>query len=147
MNWANRDPAAAAEWAIDRGTEQERTTAIRNVLGIWSNQDAAGARQWTLRLPPGAIRDGALTTVLMTTALQRPGGLDAGLLNALSSESARQQAVLQVVQGLAYRDPARARGVVDTYLTDPSLRAQGERMLDEARNAPTENRITFGVSN
>jgi len=146
-NWANHDPAAAADWAMDRRTEPERTTAVRNVVGIWSNQDPVAARQWTLRLPQGASRDGALTAVLTTTAFRRSGGLDTSVLSAFSSDSARQQAVLQVVQGLAYRDPVGARGVVDTYLTDPSSRAQGERMLDAARNAPTENRITFGVSN
>jgi hypothetical protein len=42
--------------------------------------------------------------------------------------------VLQVAQGLAYNDLARARTVVDGYLTDPALRAQGERLLDAARN-------------
>ena len=41
VNWANNDPAAAAEWAIDRPTEQERTLAVRNVLGVWSGQDVA----------------------------------------------------------------------------------------------------------
>ncbi len=146
MNWANHDPAAAADWAIDRRTEPERTTAVRNVVGIWSNQDAVAAQQWTLRLPQGANRDSALTAVLTTTAVRRSGGLDTGLLNAFSSDSARQQAVLQVVQGLAHRDPAGARGVVDTYLTDPSLRAQGEYMLDAVRNAPAYQ-VTFGVSN
>ena len=41
VNWANNDPAAAAEWAIDRPTEQERTLAVRNVLGVWSAQDVS----------------------------------------------------------------------------------------------------------
>jgi hypothetical protein len=133
MNWANRDAAAAAEWALERRSEQERAMAVRSVVTVWSNQDAAAARQWMLRLPQGAIRDGALTTVLVNAAMQKSGALDPGLLNAFTSDAARQQAVLQVVQGVAYNDPARARAVVDG-LTDPSLRAQGERMLDAARN-------------
>ena len=136
MNWANRDPAAAAAWALERRSEQERATAVRSVVTVWSNQDAAAARQWMLRLPQGAMRDGALTTVLATTAMQRPGALDTALLNAFTSDAARQQAVLQVVQGLAYNDPPRARTIVDAYLTDPSLRAQAERMLDASRNDP-----------
>jgi hypothetical protein len=132
-SWANRDPAAAAEWAMDRGNPQERTNAIGSVVRAWSGQDAAAARQWTLRLPQGAMRDKALTTILQTTVSQG-SGLDAGLLNAFTSDAARQQAVLQVAQGLAYNDLARARTVVDGYLTDPALRAQGERLLDAARN-------------
>ena len=138
MNWASRDPAAAAAWALERRNEQERTMAVRNVITVWSNQDPDGARQWMLRLPQGAMRDGALTTALANTAMQKPGALDTGLLNAFTSDAARQQAVLHVVQNLAYNDPARARTVIDGYLTDPALRAQGERVLDGARNNPRQ---------
>jgi len=130
-SWANQDPAAAAEWAIDRRSEQERTTAVRSVVANWANQDLASARQWALRLPQGTIRDGALTPVL-STATQRSGVLDTSVLNAFTSDSARQQAVMQVVQGLAYNDPARARAVVDGF-TDPSLRAEAERVLANTR--------------
>ncbi|HEY3517643.1 MAG TPA: hypothetical protein VGL98_11400 [Gammaproteobacteria bacterium] len=133
MNWANRDPTAAAAWALERRNEQERAMAVHSVVTVWSNQDAAAARQWMFRLPQGAMRDGALTTVLVNSAMQRSGPLDTSLLNALSSDAARQQAVQHVVGGLAYNDPARARAVIDG-LTDPSLRAQGERALDAARD-------------
>jgi hypothetical protein len=110
--------------------------AIGSVARVWSQQDPAGARQWALRLPPGATRDGALTTMLQATISRGNGGIDTGLLNAFTSDAARQQAVMQVVQGLAYNDPARARAAVETYLTDPALRAQGERAIDAARNDP-----------
>jgi len=139
MNWANRDPAAAAAWALERRNEQERAMAVRSVVTVWSNQDADAARQWMLRLPQGAVRDGALTTVLVNSAMQKSGALDPALMNAFTSDAARQQAVLQVVGGLAYNDPARARAVVDG-LTDPSLRAQAERTLDSARNGIGQRR-------
>ena len=61
-NWANQDPAAAADWLLARATGQERDMAVRGVVGVWSGQDTAGARQWTLRLPQGAH----------ATALSRP---------------------------------------------------------------------------
>ena len=133
-NWVNQDPAAAMAWAMDRATPQERMNTIRSVVGSWSNQDPAGARQWTLRQPQGAIRDGALTSILTTTVFRGNGGLDTGLLNAFSTDSARQQAVLQVVQAMAYRNPAEARTLIDAHLTDPALHAQAERTLEAARN-------------
>jgi hypothetical protein len=145
QGWANQDPAAAAEWAMDRANPQERMNAIGSVARIWSVQDPAGARQWALRLPQGATRDGALTTMLQATVSRGSSGLDTGLLNAFTSDTARQQAVLQVVQGLAYNDPARARAAVEGYLTDPSLRAQGERVLDAARKDPRRS-PAFGPS-
>ena len=143
QGWANQDPLAAAEWAMDRANPQERTMAIQSVARIWSQQDPAGARQWALRLPQGTTRDGALTTMFQATVSRGNGSLDTGLLNAFSSDAARQQAVMQVVQGLAYSDPARARATVETYLTDPALRAQGERAIEAARNDPRRGSPQF----
>jgi hypothetical protein len=146
-NWANVDPPAAADWAIDRPTEQERAVAVRNVTGIWANQDADAARQWALRLPQGATRDGALTTLLTATVHRASGGLDARVLSAFASETAKQQAVLQVVQGLAYADPARARTIADTHLTDAALRANAERVIEAAKNGPPQSQASFGTVN
>jgi len=143
VNWANNDPAAAAAWAIDRRTEQERTLAVRNALGVWSGHDVSSARQWTLQLPPGALRDTALTVLLTMTAGRASSGVDPSVLNAFTSADARQRAVLQAVQGLAFADPARARTLADTHLTDPALRAQAERAFEGARNQPAAAR--FGI--
>jgi len=140
-SWANQDPAAAAEWAMDRRSEQERTMAVRSVVATWASQDLAGARQWALRLPQGTVRDVGLTTVL-SNAVQRSGALDTSVLNAFSSDAARQQAVMQAVQGLAYNDPARARAVVDGF-TDPSLRAEAERVLANTRQ---QRPLPIGIS-
>lgn len=142
-NWANQNPAAAADWAIERASEQERDMTVRNVLNVWSNQDADGARQWTLRLPQGATRDAALTSVLTTTVMQRgQGTVDVGLLNAFASPQTRQGAVMQIVQGLAYGDPAKARAIADAHL-DPAFRTQAERMIEAARNQPGRA-VNFG---
>jgi hypothetical protein len=119
--------------------------AVRNVVGIWSVQDAAAARQWTLRLPQGALRDGALTAVLTATTMQRAGNVDAGLLNAFASPQAQQTALLQVVQSVAFTDPAKARTIADAHL-DPTFRAQAERMIDAARSQRGQQAINFGVT-
>jgi hypothetical protein len=143
-NWANRDPAAAAEWSVRRPTDQERDMAVRNVVSVWSAQDVNAARQWTLRLPQGAVRDGALTGVLMASATQRGNSIDSGLLSAFASPQARQTAVWQIVQRLAYSDPAKARAIADAHL-DPTFRAQAERMMEATRNQQG-GAITFGVA-
>lgn len=145
--WANQDPAAAADWALDRPTEAERTTAVTNVVNAWSNANVDAARQWALRLPQGAMRDRALTTILATTANRTSSGLDSSVLNAFASEGTRQQAVLQVVQSLAYGNPARAQTIAETHLTDPGFRAQAERVLDAARNGgPQRPPISLGAN-
>jgi hypothetical protein len=144
VNWANQDPAAAAEWALDRPTDAERISTVTQVLGTWSNQNVGEARQWALRLPQGALRDQSLTMLLATTASRTQSGLDASLLSGFTSDGARQRAVLQVLQGVAYGNPARAQAIADAYLTDPALRAQAERVLDAARNNPRPQN-GFGV--
>ena len=143
-NWANREPTAAAAWALDRPTEPERASAVQGVVNAWSGRDVDSARQWTLALPQGAMRDRALTTLLTSSALRAPTGLDARVLNAFASDSARQQAVMQAVQSLAYSDATRARSIADAHLTDAATRAQAERAIEAARNGPA--RIGFGVS-
>jgi hypothetical protein len=147
-SWANQDPAAAADWAITRATGQQRDMALRNVIGVWSAQDLNAARQWTLRLPQGAARDAVLPSVLMASAMQPGNNIDGTLLNAFASPQSRQSAVLQIVQGFAYSDPAKARMIGDTHL-DPALRPQVERMIEAARNQspyPINIGVTQGVA-
>jgi hypothetical protein len=86
-------------------------------------------------MPQGATRDRALTSVLTVSAMQRESTLDAALLNAFTSSDARQTAVLQVVQGLAFADPMKARAIADAHL-DPPFREQVDRMIEAARNQP-----------
>jgi hypothetical protein len=140
-NWANQDPFAAAEWALDRPSEPSRSMVVPNVVGTWSASDIAGARQWTLRLPEGQLRDSSLTMLLRTGSSN--GTLDTSVLNAFSNEDARQQAVLQAISTTAYAEPVQARRMIDYYVTDPAIRLQAEQMLENARNGP---RGMIGVS-
>jgi hypothetical protein len=120
--------------------------AVQGVINAWSRGDVDGARQWTLALPQGAMRDRALTTLLTASALRGPNGLDARVLNAFASDGARSQAVMQVVQNLAYSDPTRARSIADAHLADAATRAQAERVLEAARNNPQRGQSAFGIS-
>ena len=106
-NWANSDPAAAAEWALVRAEPQARSMAVANVIDVWATTDLDAARPWVLRLPEGQLRDLSLTR-LLTAAGTRGGGeqgmLDAGVLSSFSGDRARQQAVLQVAGRVAQGD-------------------------------------------
>lgn len=144
VNWANNDPAAAAAWALERRTEQERHMAVNGAVGVWSAQNFDAARQWTLRLPQGATRDAALTTLLTQSLNGGPSGLDTSLLNAFASEATKQAAVMQVVQILAFYDPAQARSFVDAYVVDPRFREHAERMIETARNNGGPRRPVLG---
>jgi hypothetical protein len=62
--WAQRDPAAAAEWAINQptGTQQER--AIAAVVGTWANDDPQSAAAWLEQFPAGTARDRSVVAFL-----------------------------------------------------------------------------------
>ena len=133
-NWANRDPRAAAEWALDRRDDNARPGLVSSAVGTWAVMDPASARQWTLGLPQGPVRDSSLTTLL--TATENAGTLDMGLVNAFSGQEAEQRAVLHVVSTVAYRDRVEARRIVDYYVTDPTVRRQAEQMIETATQGP-----------
>ena len=134
-NWANYNPAAAVQWVVDRPAEQDRTLGIRSAVGVWSMQDPLAARQWTLRQPQSALRDAALAALVAAGAGFTANDLDLGLLSAFTSDTERQRAVLQLIQGLAYRDPGRALAIADANLTTPALREQAERVIEAARES------------
>ena len=71
--------------------------------------------------------------LLTTSAYNGNAALDPAILNGFASDSERNSAVMQVVQGLAYNDPARARRIVDLHVTDPNARAEAERVIEAAR--------------
>lgn len=129
-NWANRDPSAAAQWAIARPAQPQRAQVVEAVVSVWAARDPGAARAWVLQLPSTDLRDRSLARLLTTTAHRSSTTLDAVLLNAFGSDAARQRAVLQTVQSLARMDAVRARAIADLHLTDAALRAQAEAALN-----------------
>jgi hypothetical protein len=132
-NWANRDPSAAAQWALARPTAPQRAQAVEAVVGVWAARDPTAARDWVLQLPSTDIRDRSLARLLTATAYRSSTTLDAVVLGAFGSDAARQQAVLRTVQSMAQGDALRARAIADTHLTDTALRAQAEAALNGER--------------
>jgi hypothetical protein len=57
---------------------------------------------------------------------------DADLIGAFSSEAAKQQILPMTVFGAAMTNPDNARRTIETYITDPELRAQLLSRIDAA---------------
>ena len=125
-SWAERDPAAAAAWAIGLPPLQ-RSMAISIVAGSWGARDPDAARQWALGLPPGDPRDQALGAVMRTRGTAPP---DAALLGAFSNDRARQAAMMNMIMQTAQTDVAAARRLLAEHITEPRMRAQAEQMID-----------------
>jgi hypothetical protein len=62
--WAQRDPAAAAEWAISQPTGPSQDAAIATVVRTWANDDPRSAATWLEQFPPGETRDRSVVAFL-----------------------------------------------------------------------------------
>lgn len=124
QQWAQRDPAAAAAWAMDQPPMQ-RNALVGLATSAWAQSDRDGLRRWALSMPAGERRDAALSA-----ALRSFGADDPALLTAFSDDRARQAAVMTVAMNAATTDRDAARRLVQTYISEPRMRAQAEQMIE-----------------
>lgn len=121
--WGRENPTAAADWAVELGQPRP----IGAVATAWAREDSRAAERWALGLQSAGMRDAGIMGVLSAAA--ESGELDPALLSALSSDKARQQGAGRLILQIARTDQARARVLLDTYLSDPALRRQIEAQL------------------
>jgi hypothetical protein len=142
--WSQRDPVAAANWALDL-PPQPRTVALLMATNAWAQRDAAAVERWALGLPPGEQRDAALTAAVRARGA---AALDSALLNAFSDERLRDSAVMTTIMMTAGTDPAEARRLVDRYIADPRRREQAQQTIDSvAQNGgPAQSVVGFGTA-
>jgi hypothetical protein len=140
QQWAQRDPAAAAAWAIDQPPMQ-RNALVGFATSAWAQTDRDGLRRWALSMPSGEKRDAALAAALRSFGTEP----DAALLNAFSDDRARQGAMLTVVMNAAMTDRDAAHRLVQTYISEPRMRAQAEQMIETVpRGAMPSPAVGFG---
>src|SRR5690606_8391854 len=108
------DPEAAGDWALGLADSEQRMRAARAVAASWAER-GTGARDWVLGLPRGAVRDAALDALLFA---ERSPGTAAGtlsptLLEAYSSDAARERGVSRAAVMIGRRDADAARLLLD----------------------------------
>jgi hypothetical protein len=129
--WANRDPAAAARWAMNEISDTRlQTSAISNVASMWAQRDGESAQSWIYSLSSGPARDAAINGYLGAAA--QVGQFEPRLLEAYSSDAAGQSGVSSAIVAMARSDPEEARRLLDTYITDPAIRAQTAERLEQS---------------
>ncbi|HUF73397.1 MAG TPA: hypothetical protein VMR74_10910 [Gammaproteobacteria bacterium] len=125
--WADRDPAAAAGWALTLEDSPLQRGTVTNVAMTWALRDAAEAERWLFGLASGPNRDAAADGYINAAA--QTGRFEARVLDAYSSEQARQQGASRAILMIGSRDPARAEQLLDRHVTDPAIRARTEQQL------------------
>jgi hypothetical protein len=126
--WAGYDPMAAAEWVRTVPDGDARLAGLQRVLGAWTGYDRRAAESWLLRLPRGAERDAVLATLM--GSIRNPDDVpNDALFDAFSSTSAREEPILIMSMRIAADDPARARSLVERYVSDPNRLQRFEMSL------------------
>lgn len=130
--WARQDLPAAARWATQLGDDSARTAAVNSVANTWAQRDPRAAQRWVANLPEGAARERALSTVL-GNVLAQGADIQDSLVDAFDSTEQMQQEFSAQIARVANRNPDRAEELLNTWVSEPELRATPERMIREAR--------------
>jgi len=99
------------------------------VGAAWVQQDIHAARDWIHRMQAGPVRDAALKGFMSGMREEPP---DAATLSLFSTDGARQEAVVRILDRVARRDQAEAIRLMDQYITDPELRQRAGLALVRA---------------
>jgi hypothetical protein len=142
MQWASRDPEAAANWALGLENAQMQANAIGPVAAAWAARDAEAAQRWLFGLEIGPARDRAADGYLSAAA--QAGLFEPRLLDAYSSDQARQQGASRAAIAIARSDPSEAERLLDAYVTNPAIRAQTEAQLAAGSTALGSTPISGG---
>jgi hypothetical protein len=122
MQWAQRDPRSAANWALRVQNEQARDAAIASVATQWASSEPDSATQWAMTMPRGHDRDSALQSVISIVASKRVP--ENTLFEGIEDELTRQQAAVTAAYRLARSDMDAADQLVERYVTDATLLKQ-----------------------
>lgn len=140
--WAKNDPVAAARWA-DGLPDNARGPSVRAAIDEWHSYDPAPAESWVLGLPPGAMREESLLGLV--TAVASEGQIPPErMLDAFSTESARQNAILGAINMLTLRNREGALELYESQLTHPELRQHAEALLHPPTHEPGQRGGFFG---
>lgn len=127
-SWAQQEPRAASLWSADLTDQRAREAALRTSTGVWYQQDPAAAKNWVLNLRSGEARDAALVGMLQRGS--STGNFDRGLLNAMDSDSARQEALRLSIPMIARTNASEARALLDE-VTSAETRRQIEQTVEQ----------------
>ncbi len=130
--WAQRDPQAAAQWAMAemehrRGFENNATLA--NIVKVWGRTDRAAALDFALRVPDAWRLNFAGTDVLKEWAGSEPAAALQWLMEAPVRGEARSNALWEVADAASRRDPQAAAtyllSLPDSQARDNALHSLG----------------------
>jgi hypothetical protein len=93
--WAQKEPRAAARWAVELTDDRSRKTAVETAVATWAANDLNAAKNWTLDLDRGEARQDALAAIIPLLSRNDPDQARA-LLGEVTDGNARRQVEEQI---------------------------------------------------
>jgi len=105
--WSREDPAAAAAWVMESGSEEAQKESIGRVMSSWVQSDSAAALSFVNEQPEGAVRDNAVSSYVMAN---RSGDVkeNLALAETIGDEGSRGRAIGITTVGWMRQDPEAA---------------------------------------
>lgn len=105
--WAQRDPKAAAAWALQLPDSSSKNRALIALAAAWALQDPSASLRFALGLPAGDVKQDAIISVVSAWAAKSPA-LAADWVTSLPSDQHRAYAVETVFTSWIGIDPIAA---------------------------------------
>jgi hypothetical protein len=138
-SWAERDPAAAANWAMTLSEPQASARACEVIAAAWAKRDFVKTTAWLDGLPTGEARDAAITSFTQVAS-----GIDAqGALawaGAVADPVQRDTVTEKLLQSWITRDAMAARQWLQSSETvSPAYERGCSRFAHDSRKPRTSS--------
>ena len=138
-NWAQTDPAAAAEWLVSQeGDELGRS--MREVVSAWTNKDSVAALEFVNAQPEGELRDAAVATYVYSN---REGDIadSLTLAESIGDDDSRARAVGMTAMRWMRDDK---EGALDYLKTTDSISDEAKERIIQRAERGFGDRGSFG---
>ena len=111
--WGRDDPAAAAAWVMESGSESAQKESIGKVMSSWVQTDSVAALSFINEQPEGGVRDNAASSYVM--ANQSANVKDnLSLAETIGNERTRSHAIGVTTAGWMRQDPDAANSYLES---------------------------------
>lgn len=130
---ASYDPEGAVAWAQQQPNDDLRNSALTNAVRTWAGADAYAASEWLAAQPPGTARDPAVRALVDVLSESSPDEALAWAA-AISDAEARDQEAGNVIRRMIWRDPERARELLESAAVSDRLRQDLTKRLERRQS-------------
>jgi hypothetical protein len=112
---AFHNPQQAIELAIEAGASPATEELLNQAAGAWAAKDPGSAATWANAITDTTLREKLVTGVAIAWADQDPHAASKLLIDSVNGGSLEENALVGIVQRIAFRDMANARDWVAQF--------------------------------